>query len=126
MATMDINSAQPPKLSTELKLIPRWSVLLAAVAIVGVEYLFWIVIPQHRHHPGPPVGMRVYFAITWGALAALYMLMIGYVSKDAPRRHMSAQIWMVVCGLTGKQFQRASRALIGKRWRWRAGRRSFP
>jgi Double zinc ribbon len=88
---------QTPKFSSELKLIPLWSVVLAAAAFVGVQYLYWIVLPAHRHHPGPPVGMRVYFAITWSALAALYMLMIGYVSQDAPRRHMSAGIWMLVC-----------------------------
>jgi RNA polymerase subunit RPABC4/transcription elongation factor Spt4 len=30
-------------------------------------------------------------------LAALYFLMIGYVSKDAPRRSMSARFWMLIC-----------------------------
>jgi hypothetical protein len=93
----DRRSDQAPRLGTELRLIPLWSVVLSVLAFVGVEYLFWIVIPQYRHHPGPPVGVRLYFAVTWGALAALYMLMIGYVSKDAPRRLMSPQIWMMIC-----------------------------
>ena len=65
-----------PQLGAELRLIPRWSVMLAALAFVGVEYLWWVVVPEHRHHPPPPLGLRVYFALTWGALAALYMLMI--------------------------------------------------
>ena len=86
-----------PRFSSELKLVPLWSVVLAAAAFVSVQYLYWIVLPAYRHHLGPPVGLRLYFAITWSALAALYMLMIGYVSKDAPRRHMSAQIWMLIC-----------------------------
>jgi predicted amidophosphoribosyltransferase len=43
------------------------------------------------------MGMRIYFALSWGALASLYMLMVGYVSKDSPRRGMSARIWMIVC-----------------------------
>ncbi len=97
MANTGTSSEQTTRLSSELKLIPRWSVALAALAFVGVAVPLWVVIPQYRHHPGPPVGMRVYFALTWSALAALYMLMIGYVSKDAPRRMMSAQIWMLVC-----------------------------
>ncbi len=88
---------QPGKLSSELSLIPRWSVALAVIAFVGVQYLFWLVLPEHRHHPGPPLGMRVYFALSWSALAALYMLMIGYVSKDAPRRFMNARFWMLIC-----------------------------
>lgn len=90
-------SDQAPKLSAELKLIPRWSVALSALAFVAMQYLFWMILPHYRHHAGPPVGMRIYFALTWSTLAALYMLMIGYVSKDAPRRAMSAQIWMLVC-----------------------------
>jgi hypothetical protein len=86
-----------PSFSSEIKLVPLWSVVLAIAAFVAVQYLYWIVLPAHRHHLPPPVGMRVYFAVTWSALAALYMLMIGYVSNDAPRRHMSAQIWMLIC-----------------------------
>jgi hypothetical protein len=91
------NSNDQPRFSSELKLIPRWSVALAVLAFVAVQYLWWVVIPAHRHHPGLPNGIRLYFALTWSALAALYMLMIGYVSKDAPRRMMSARIWMLIC-----------------------------
>ena len=32
-----------------------------------------------------------------GLLAALYFLMVGYVSKDAPRRAMSARFWIAIC-----------------------------
>ena len=90
-------SNEAPRFSAELKLIPSWSVVLAALAFVAVQYLWWVVMPAHRHHPGLPAGVRFYFALTWSSLAALYMLMIGYVSKDAPRRMMSKPIWMVVC-----------------------------
>ncbi len=89
----------PVRFNSELTLIPRWSVALAMLAFVSVQYLFWIVLPAHRHHPGPPLGMRLYFAFSWSTLAALYMLMIGYVSKDAPRRSMNARFWMPVCFL---------------------------
>ncbi|MEA2543390.1 MAG: hypothetical protein QOH35_4756, partial [Acidobacteriaceae bacterium] len=30
-------------------------------------------------------------------LAALYVLMVGYVSRDAPRRAMSTRLWVVIC-----------------------------
>ena len=61
-----------------------------------VEYYFWLVFPQQQHHV-PPLGLRIYFNLSWGLLAALYFLMIGYVSKDAPRRSMSARFWMLIC-----------------------------
>ncbi len=81
----------------EFKLIPRWSIALSVLAFVSMQYIFWVVLPTHRHHPGPPIGLRFYFALSWSALAALYVLMVGYVSKDAPRRNMSTRLWTVVC-----------------------------
>ncbi len=82
--------------SEELKLIPRWSVALAAVAFVGMQYLFYYVFPHpHLHHA--PVPLRLYFSTSWGALVAVYMLMIGYISEDAPRRNMGKWLWILLC-----------------------------
>lgn len=79
------------------KLIPIWSIGVAAAAFVLVEYYFWMVLPQGRTHAPPPLGFRIYFNLSWGLLAALYFLMVGYVSKDAPRRAMSSRFWIVIC-----------------------------
>ncbi|MGB6745511.1 MAG: zinc ribbon domain-containing protein [Terracidiphilus sp.] len=79
------------------RMIPAWSIVLASVAFLLVEYYFWIVAPEQRHHAPPPLGLRLYLNISWGLLAALYFLMVGYVSKDAPRRGMSTRFWMLVC-----------------------------
>ena len=62
-----------------------------------VEYYFWLVLPEQRHHAPPPLGLRIYFNISWGVLASLYFLMVGYISKDAPRRAMSTRFWMLIC-----------------------------
>jgi hypothetical protein len=88
---------EPIEVDNDARLIPAWSIALAVVAFVGVEYYFWMVLPALRHHPPPPLGFRIYFNLSWGLLAAIYFLMIGYVSKDAPRRAMSARFWMVIC-----------------------------
>ena len=45
----------------------------------------------------PPLGLRIYFNLSWGLLVSLYFLMVGYVSKDAPRRAMSARFWIALC-----------------------------
>ncbi len=50
-----------PELSAELKLIPRWSVALAALAFVGVQYLWWVVIPAVPPPSGPPGGHPLLF-----------------------------------------------------------------
>jgi hypothetical protein len=81
----------------DARIIPLWSIIVSIVAFVAVEYYFWMVLPAQRHHPGPPLGFRIYFNLSWGVLAALYILMVGYVSKDAPRRAMSLRFWMLIC-----------------------------
>ncbi|HVC46247.1 MAG TPA: zinc ribbon domain-containing protein [Terracidiphilus sp.] len=78
------------------RLIPWWSFAGAGAAFLLVEYYFWLVLPEAHHHH-PPLGLRIYFNLSWGLLAALYFLMIGYVSKDAPRRGMSSKFWMLIC-----------------------------
>jgi len=78
------------------RLLPYWSVVAACVAFVLVEYYFWFIAPLHRPHLAP-LGLRVYLNLSWGLLASLYLLMVGYVSKDAPRRGMSTRFWVVVC-----------------------------
>jgi hypothetical protein len=87
----------------EVRLIPLWSVALAFVAFAAVQYFFWDILPAQRHHAsgGPPIGMRIYLALSAGALASLYALMAGYVSRDAPRRAMSSFLWVIVVLMPG-------------------------
>ncbi len=84
------------QLGAELRLIPRWAVAAAAASFVSVLYVFWVIVPAHRHHQ-LPFGLRLYFALSWSALSALYMLMVGYVTRDAGRRGMEARTWVAVC-----------------------------
>ena len=81
----------------DARLIPVWSIVVAAAAFVLVEYYVWLVMPEQQHHHAPPIGFRIYLNLSWGVIAALYFLMIGYISKDAPRRAMSTRFWMLVC-----------------------------
>jgi hypothetical protein len=77
-------------------MFPVWSIIAAVVAFVLAEYYFWAILPSHREHI-PSLGFRIYFNISWGVLLALYILMVGYISRDAPRRAMSARFWMLIC-----------------------------
>ena len=79
------------------RMIPVWSIVVASLAFVLVEYYFWVVAPEQRHHAPPPIGFRIYFNLSWGIVVALYFLMVGYISKDAPRRGMNTRFWMLVC-----------------------------
>ncbi len=77
--------------------IPVWSIVLAVLGFTLVEYYLWVVAPEQRHHAPPPLGFRIYFNLSWGVVLALYCLMVGFISKDAPRRGMSTRFWMLVC-----------------------------
>ena len=85
-----------PTFAEELRFVPRWSVAAAVASFVTVLYIFWVVVPAHRSHP-LPFGLRLYFALSWSALSALYMLMVGYVSRDTARRGMRARLWILIC-----------------------------
>jgi hypothetical protein len=101
--TKQIHNAEAASaLNEEVKLIPRWSIAVATVVFVFMQYLYWVILPAYRVtlHLRPiaaPLGVRFYFALSWSSLAALYVLMVGYVSRDAPRRSMSTRLWVVIC-----------------------------
>lgn len=77
----------------QLSLIPAWSVILAVVVFVAIQYLFQFVMPHHRHEMLP---MRILMGYSWGTAFATYVLLIGYVSRDVKRRNMPAGLWMLV------------------------------
>ncbi len=65
---------KPIRFNEEERLIPIWSIVAASLAFVLIEYYFWIVAPEQRHHPPQPLGLRIYFNISWGVVASLYFL----------------------------------------------------
>ena len=99
MISPSSNNAQSTSSFTEeVTLIPRWSIAAAALAFVFMQYFFWVILPAYRLKPSTaPFGLRLYFALSWSTLAGLYMLMAGYVSRDAPRRAMSTRLWVLIC-----------------------------
>ena len=99
---MNDTSKNEYRFSDELRLIPQWSIVAALVAAALVEYYFWVVLPAHRHAPSAlPFALRFYLLLSWGALAALSMLVIGYISNDAPRRGMNSRLWMICVVIPG-------------------------
>jgi len=86
-----MHSPESITVERDQRMIPIWSIVLAVLGFVAIEYYFWIVAPGQRHHPPPALGLRIYFNLSWGVMTALYFLMVGYISKDAPRRGMTTR-----------------------------------
>ncbi|MDE1156599.1 MAG: zinc ribbon domain-containing protein [Acidobacteriaceae bacterium] len=80
----------------ELRMIPRWSMILAVLLFIGAQYIFHGVMPHHHHELLP---LRLMMGYAWGALFASYALLVGYVSCDVRRRGMSAGLWILACVL---------------------------
>lgn len=78
----------------ELRMIPAWSVVLAVVLFLAMQYVFHVVMPHHKHELLP---LRLMMSYAWGTLLASYALLLGYVSRDVRRRGMSAGLWMLMC-----------------------------
>ena len=90
------------RITDELRLIPRWSILCALAGFVLVQYYFWVFLPSARHSASHiPTLLHVYLTTSSGALLALYFLMIGYITNDAPRRGMNMRIWMICVVIPG-------------------------
>ena len=78
----------------ELRMVPVWSMVLAVVLFVGMQLIFHVVMPHHKHELLP---MRLMMGYAWGTLWASYALLLGYVSRDVKQRGMSPGLWMLVC-----------------------------
>jgi len=78
----------------ELLMVPYWSIALAVVLFAGMQVVFHVIMPHHKHELLP---MRLMMSFFWGSLVASYALLLGYVSRDVKRRDMSAGMWMLVC-----------------------------
>ena len=79
------NAEAASAITEEVKLIPRWSIAVASLAFVFMQYLYWVILPAYRQSlhmrpVGAPLGVRFYFALSWSKLAALYVLADGGVT----------------------------------------------
>jgi RNA polymerase subunit RPABC4/transcription elongation factor Spt4 len=85
---------QTTRFQDEINIISRWVFSLAAVCFACAVVLFVIVIGRDRH--APPFAVRCLLAVMVGAVLACYVILIGYVNKDAERRGMSRLLWTLI------------------------------
>ena len=86
----------------EVKIVPRWliwavvSILLIAQAIAEYVNLTEkpdIFPPGLQGHPGlSSLGLAIMVTLMWSIFAS-FVLLTGYVNRDAKRRGMSAALW---------------------------------
>ena len=94
-----------PTFASEFRLIPQWLVsvvvTLYALAVVIVEYVSRTVpdAMPHRLFAKPELlQLLAMFGIVTGMaiFAGAYILLIGYINRDAKRRGMSPALWTII------------------------------
>ncbi|HUS19964.1 MAG TPA: zinc ribbon domain-containing protein [Terriglobales bacterium] len=90
---MEINPQ--PSSSEESRLIPWWSVILAIAAFVCWQALVHLVLVPRDPNP-KPLPLVIFWGVMVGFFFSFYMLMIGYVNRDAKRRGMNSALWTLI------------------------------
>jgi hypothetical protein len=78
----------------DFKLVARWAWILAAVAFLGMQFVFNVVVA--RQSDAPPAWIRILMGLLVGLILTCYILLIGYVNRDSGRRGMSRALWTTV------------------------------
>jgi RNA polymerase subunit RPABC4/transcription elongation factor Spt4 len=79
---------------SEVKPIPAWAWVLAGIAFIGAQCFFNIVVARHSN--APPAWARPLLGLLLGVMLGCYVLLIGYINRDAGRRGMSRVLWTIV------------------------------
>jgi RNA polymerase subunit RPABC4/transcription elongation factor Spt4 len=91
---MQVNTEKHTRFADELRFIPRWAWVLAGLIVVCAPILFVTVL---GHDPkAPPFWARVPLGILCGVFMGCYVLLIGYVNRDAGRRGMNRIVWTLL------------------------------
>jgi hypothetical protein len=91
---MTIRNQTSARFRDEIHIVPNWVFFLASLIFLAVIALFGVVLGMDRH--APPLAVRIPLAIAAGTVVACYVVLIGYVNRDAGRRRMSRVLWTLI------------------------------
>ena len=80
----------------EIKIIPTWAWIVAGIGLIVAQVVFDFFLPHHHppHHPHP--WARPFIGLLAGLVFGAYVLLIGYINRDAKRRAMSPTLWTIL------------------------------
>jgi len=89
---MELKNESKVGLRGEVSIIPAWAWILAAIAFVAMQVVAQVI----RQPDAPTPFVRALMGLLVGAVVACYLLLIGYITRDARRRGMSPVLWTLV------------------------------
>jgi hypothetical protein len=81
----------------EIRIISPWAFFLAALALVSMTVVLVVVVGQDNH--APSLAVRWLLGLAAGTVLGGYIVLIGYVNRDAGRRGMSRVLWTLLAVL---------------------------
>ena len=82
-------------LKREIAIIPAWAFVVAAVLLAAIPIIFFTFVWPTESNP-PALPLQILIALIPATFLALFLLLIGYVNRDAGRRGMSRTLWTVL------------------------------
>jgi RNA polymerase subunit RPABC4/transcription elongation factor Spt4 len=99
---MQVRNDQPVRFSDEVRSIPLWAGILATIGFLGAQFGFLVAL---GHDPNaPPAVVRTLLGLLVGTVVAGYVLLVGYVNRDAGRRGMSPVLWTLIAFFVPNAF----------------------
>ncbi|HEY2933378.1 MAG TPA: zinc ribbon domain-containing protein [Acidobacteriota bacterium] len=78
----------------ERRLIPTWAIALAVLFFIGGQVLFHYLMKQDSN--APPEALQILLGGLVGGVLAVWILLLGYVTRDARRRGMRVWAWTLL------------------------------
>jgi RNA polymerase subunit RPABC4/transcription elongation factor Spt4 len=91
---MHVNHETQTGLSAEIRIVPLWAWVLAGIAFVAAQLFFNVAMA--RHAGGPPAWARPILGLLAGTGGGCFLLLVGYINRDAKRRGMSPTLWTIM------------------------------
>jgi hypothetical protein len=91
---MTTNHHTSSRFKEELRILSPWAYALAALVFVAVPVLFVIFVGKDPK--APPFPARFLLGAIAGTVLACYVVLIGYINRDAGQRGMSRVWWTLL------------------------------
>jgi RNA polymerase subunit RPABC4/transcription elongation factor Spt4 len=78
----------------EIRILSPWAYFIATLVFVAIPVLFVIFVGKDPK--APPFAVRCLLGAIAGTLLACYVVLIGYINRDAGRRGMSRLWWTLI------------------------------
>jgi RNA polymerase subunit RPABC4/transcription elongation factor Spt4 len=91
---MQVKSETRTGLTAEIKIVPVWVWGLAGIGFVAAQWFFNIAVARHSN--APPAWARPLLGLLLGLVLGCFLLLIGYINRDAKRRGMSPAFWTIL------------------------------